>query len=85
MKVSELIQKLQTFNPDAKVIISAVDERRDNTNEDPPSEFLDISSLWPSYAVTSREDSCGPVRFELMHPQDKDAREFIFIEATNQY
>lgn len=85
MKVSELIQKLQTFSPDAKVIISAVDERRDNTNEEPPSEFLDISYLLPSYAVTSREDSCGPVRFKFTHPKDKDAREFIFIEATNQF
>lgn len=85
MKVSELIKKLQTFNPDATVMVEALDERQDDEHKEQTSSILCISSVDQCYASTSRQESLAPVQFKFVSGVESNAREFVFIGATNQY
>lgn len=85
MKVSELIKKLQTFNPDATVMVEALDERQDDEHKEQTSSILYISSVDQCYALTSRQESLAPVQFKFVSGVESDARELVLIGATNQY
>jgi len=85
MRVADLIKALEQFNPDAMVIIEAHNHRETEFSEDTPSDFFEISDIHPTYVVTSRDDSTSRVKFMAVGKHTDEAREVVFIEATNQF
>ncbi|MEI2556450.1 hypothetical protein [Acinetobacter pittii] len=82
MKVKELIEKLQEFDPELKVLIANEEEEIIGKNK--LVQFFDIHNISPFNAETRRNEN-GEIDFKFTGMATKTSQEFISIDVTSQF